>query len=57
MRKPIDLDFKIEMFGVISPNLSGAYGMHGILDEIYDLLRIEILISITDDQKKDIKNY
>lgn len=57
MRKPIDLDFKIEILGVISPNLSGAYTMHGILDEIYDLLRIEILISITDDQKKDIKNY
>lgn len=57
MRKPIDLDPKIEIFGVISPDLSGTYGPHSILDEIYELLRIEILIRIVDNQKKDIQDY
>lgn len=57
MRKPIDLDLKKEMFGAVSPNIKGAYGMHGILDDIYILLRSEILVDTRGNQKADIKNY
>lgn len=57
MRKPIDLHFKKKMLGEIAPKLNGVYGMYGILDEIYDLLRSEILVSAINYQKADIENY